>query len=93
MTDTDTTAYIRRPGLNAVAMDGELVMMGLEQGKYFGLRDVGASIWQHLEDPRTVDDLTQLVATEYEVTPEACRPDVVAFLDDLLAKKLIQTRS
>ena len=79
---TAPDAYRRRPGLNAVAMDGELVMMGMEQGEYYGLRDVAASIWQHLAEPRTTEELCTLVAEEYAVTADGCRDDVVAFLDD-----------
>ncbi|WP_183407862.1 PqqD family peptide modification chaperone [Nocardioides marmoriginsengisoli] len=82
-------AYLRRPELNAVEMDGELVMMGQEQGEYYGLRDVAASIWQHLVEPRTLEDLVVLVCAEYAIDPDTCRPDVVAFLDDLVARKLI----
>jgi hypothetical protein len=86
----DTTAYVRSPGMHAVEMDGELVMMGQEQGEYYGLRDVAASIWQHLAEPRTLDELCTLVADEYAVTAAACRADVVAFLDELLAKALVR---
>jgi hypothetical protein len=82
-------AYLRRPELNAVEMDGELVMMGQEQGEYYGLRDVAASIWQYLAEPRTLDDLVGLVSEEYSVTPDTCRADIVAFLDDLLDRKLV----
>jgi hypothetical protein len=84
------TAYVRRPGMHAVEMDGELVMMGQEQGEYYGLRDVAASIWQHLAEPRTLDELCGLVADEYAVTTQACRDDVVVFLDELLAKALVE---
>jgi hypothetical protein len=87
----NAAAYVRSPGLHAVEMDGELVMMGLEQGEYFGLRDVAASIWQHLAEPRTADELCALVADEYDVTATACRADVTAFLDELLGKALIET--
>ena len=81
-------AYIRRPELQAVEMDGELVMMGHEQGEYYGLRDVAASIWDYLAQPRTIEELVVLVCEEWSVTPEVCRPDIVAFLDDLLLRKL-----
>ena len=89
MTDIATTRYTRRPGLNAVEMDGELVMMGLEQGEYFGMRGVAASIWQHLDEPRTLDELCGLVSQEYDTTSTACRPDVEAFVDDLLTRRLV----
>jgi hypothetical protein len=82
--------YVRRPGLNAVEMDGELVMMGHDQGEYYGLRDVAASIWQHLSEPRTADELCALVAEEYAVTADGCRDDVVAFLDELVGKELVR---
>lgn len=85
-------AYVRRPELRAVEMDGELVMMGQEQGEYYGLRDVAASLWHHLAEPRTLEELVGLVCAEYEVTPETCRDDIVGFLDDLIGRKLVSTR-
>jgi coenzyme PQQ synthesis protein D (PqqD) len=88
----DDETYVRRPGLHAVEMDGELVMMGHEQGEYYGLRDVAASLWQHLAEPRTTDELCALVADEYDVTADACRPDVLAFLGELSDKDLIERR-
>lgn len=81
--------YVRRPELNAVEMDGELVLMGQEQGEYFGLRDVAASIWKHLEDPKSLEELVILVSAEYGVAPETCRDDIVAFLAELTGKKLV----
>lgn len=86
---SENPTYVRRPGLHAVEMDGELVMMGQDQGEYYGLRDVAASIWQHLAEPRTTDELCALVAEEYDVTAAACRHDVVAFVDELVAKSLV----
>jgi hypothetical protein len=86
------TIFVRRPGLHAVEMDGELVMMGHEQGEYYGLKDVAASLWEHLAEPRTADELCGLVADEYDVTADACRADVLAFLEELSAKELIERR-
>jgi hypothetical protein len=87
MTDA---SYLRRPDLRAVEMDGELVMMGQEQGEYYGLKEVAASLWNHLAEPRTLDELCKLVAAEYDVTPEDCRADIAAFLDELVGKDLVR---
>ncbi|HET6153522.1 MAG TPA: PqqD family peptide modification chaperone [Marmoricola sp.] len=89
MTSSPDVTYLRRPELHAVEMDGELVMMGQEQGEYYGLRDVAASIWQHLAEPRTLGDLVALVSAEYSVTAETCRDDIIAFLGDLTDRKLV----
>lgn len=85
------TTFVRRPELTAVEMDGELVMMGQEQGEYYGLRDVAASIWHLLAEPRTLDDLVALVSEEYSVSPETCRPDIEEFLDELVGKNLVSS--
>ena len=65
------TTYLKRPELNAVEMDGELVMMGQEQGEYYGLRDVAASIWTYLEAPKSLEELVVLVSAEWNVSPDA----------------------
>lgn len=85
-----TPHYTRNPSMQAVEMDGELVMMGQEQGEYYGLRDVAASVWRHLEQPRTLDDLAALIAEEYDVATAQCRPDVAVFLADLVGKDLAE---
>lgn len=89
---SNETTFVRRPGLHAVEMDGELVMMGHEQGEYYGLKDVAASLWEHLAEPHTTEELCARVADEYDVTADACRADVVAFLDELAGKDLIERR-
>jgi hypothetical protein len=89
---TDQTTYVRRPGLHAVEMDGELVMMSQDQGEYYGLREVAASLWLHLAEPHTTEELCVLVADEYDVSVEGCRDDVVAFLGELADKELIERR-
>jgi len=51
---------------------------------------VAASVWDYLAQPRTIEELVVLVCEEWNVTPEVCRPDIVAFLDDLLLRKLAE---
>jgi len=89
---SEPTTFLRRPELHAVEMDGELVMMGLQQGEYYSLRDVAASLWQFLDRPRTLDELCDLVAGEYDVSAQDCRSDVAAFLDELTAKSMVDAR-
>ncbi|GAB3855876.1 hypothetical protein GCM10028801_12170 [Nocardioides maradonensis] len=82
--------WVRDHDLNAVEMDGEIVMMGLEQGEYYAMRGVAASVWRHLARPRSLVELCDLVAEEYDVTAEGCRPDVAAFLGQLQNRRMVQ---
>ena len=81
--------WVRDDTLQAVEMDGEFVMMGVDQGEYYAVKGVAATLWRHLAEPRDLDTLCALVAEEYDVTPDACRADVAAFLAQLSGKGMV----
>ena len=78
---------VRREGewLSA-RVDDQLVMMSVEQGCYVGLSEVGARIWELIEQPSSVDDLCNRLQAEYDVAPEVCRSEVLAFLSEMQAQ-------
>ena len=67
----------------------ELIMMSVAKGLYVGMSEVGACIWEFLEQPRSLDDICAHVAMEFEITPAACRPDVEKFLRELESKDAV----
>jgi hypothetical protein len=69
--------------------ESEAVMLDIESGTYFGLRDVAKAIWDRLEQPVSVSDLCLQLMAEFEVDPSTCRRDVDVFLSDLSAKGLL----
>lgn len=85
--------WVRDTALHAVEMDGEFVMMGVDQGEYYAVKGVAASLWRHLEQPHDLAELCALVAGEYDVTAEDCRSDVARFLDQLSRKGMVQAAS
>lgn len=82
--------WVRDAALQAVEMNGEFVMMGLDQGEYYAVKGVAATLWRHLDVPRDLDALCALVAEEYEITPDACRDDVAAFVEQLAGKGMVR---
>lgn len=85
-----TTVLVRDPDMIAAEMDGDLVMMSIERGEYFGIGGVGPRLWELLEQPRTVDDLCAAICREYEVDEGTCLTDVTAFAEELLARGLVR---
>ena len=67
-----------------------MAILDLEKSRYFGLAGVGAHIWLALEKPCSVDELCTSVVDHFDVTPEACRDDVVKFLTNLQEAGLVQ---
>ena len=62
----------------------ELVMMSAEKGNYIGLSDVGARVWELIETPRSLDDVCAQLVQEFDVTPDVCRAEVEAFVNELV---------
>ena len=53
------------------------------------LEEVGALIWRLLDGVRTVAQVGNAVATEYDVAPDEARADAVALLADLAGMGLV----
>jgi hypothetical protein len=61
----------------------EIMMMSPEHGKYIGVNEVGARIWELIEAPRDVDTVCEELQREFEVSPEVCKAEVDSFLAEM----------
>ncbi|HZW26296.1 MAG TPA: lasso peptide biosynthesis PqqD family chaperone [Gallionella sp.] len=71
-------------------IDGELVMMSIEKGNYYGLTGIGNRIWQLLETPIKVSALCDKLVEEYDVEKAVCEADTLEFLRELSGQGLIE---
>ena len=85
-----SSTIMRHPDLLAVPMDGDLVMMSISQGSYYGINPVGAIIWDALQTPQTMEQLYQAVVEEFAVDAETCAKDVQSFITQLLDAQIVQ---
>lgn len=79
----------RNPEIIHSAMDGEVVMMSVDQGLFFGIDIIGAHIWNLLETPEKVEDLIEKLVAFYDVERSICERDTLLFLNDMLMKKVV----
>lgn len=79
----------RADGLLTADIDGELLMMSVEQGRYFNLNSVGSRIWELLATPMAVDGLVDALTAEYDVTSTEARQEVERFLGALRERGLL----
>src|SRR6266851_3148762 len=54
---------------------GEAVVLDFKSGMYYGLDEVGASIWKLIAEPRTVGEICDALVAEYEVAPPVYERD------------------
>lgn len=76
--------------LSADLGGGETVLMSVETGMYYGLDEIGNRIWTLLDSPKRIAELCDLLVTEYDVDPETCRREVMAYLDALRREELVE---
>jgi hypothetical protein len=72
-------------------LNDEVAILDIKNALYFGLNDVGAHIWQLLDEPRSVEQICGSIAEEFDVVPTACREDVLRFLAGMQEAGLIET--
>ena len=82
--------YVAQTNMAASMVDGEAVILNLQDGNYYGLNTVGAEVWRCLQEPKTVSDIVRLITAQYEVDTETARQDVIRLLGDLEARHLIK---
>ena len=69
--------------------DGEIVL-DLESGEYFSPDEVGSRFWSGLCQGRKQDEIVAEVVREWEVEPAVARQDMDRFVDELLARRLLE---
>lgn len=86
---TKNAPLLRNTSMPCTDLDGELVFLGLDAGKYFGLKGTGRRIWELLETPMTTEELLGTLAAEFRIDIERCRKDAMPFLERLLLNGLL----
>jgi len=74
-------------------LDGEGVMLNVDLGRYHGVNQVGARIWDLLETPMTALQLRDRLIEEFEVEEQVCQRAVLDFVGKLLERGLVDAAS
>ena len=61
-------------------LGGEVAILGLKTGMYYGLDEIGARIWSLVQEPRIVGNLMGTIVDEYDVDPPRAERDLLAVL-------------
>jgi len=86
----DVTVISRSPSVLAAEVGGEIVMMSIEQGRYFGLDDVGSDIWKRIEPPCSFAALIDGLAADYEADRATIVADVQALLGRMAEQDVVR---
>lgn len=85
------TVIKRKNDVLSSDINGNAVMMSIENGAYYGMNTTASDIWNMLREPISVEEIVSLLRTQYEIEPESCEHATLAFLTKLEEANLIET--
>ena len=71
-------------------IEGETLIVRPRDRQLHLLNETGTALWNWMEDPRSVDELTDRLCGEFEVDAPEARADVLAFLETLRERGLVE---
>jgi hypothetical protein len=86
------TVLCARPGQLSTRVGSETAILNCAKGAYFGINVTGSRVWTLLQRPTRVGDLLDRLLDEFDVDPDRCRQDLMAFLQHLLRAELVEIR-
>ena len=71
-------------------VDGEIVVLNVVTGHYFGLDGVASHLWQLVQTPgASIGTIGDALGRDYDIDRPTIDRDVSSFIDDLLEHHLI----
>lgn len=85
-----TAAIVATDDQLATTVDDETVLLQTDTGTYYGFNDVGARVWEIVQDGATVIDVVETIVGEYDVERAECRRDVESILHEMETAELVR---
>ncbi len=87
---TSKSVITRSPDQESSYLDGEIVMMNVENGNYYNLNEVATRIWEIIEEkPLSIEEIAGMIYDEFEVTKEKSLEDAIKFSQQIYEWGLI----
>lgn len=87
--NTNQSYRINQPAVIAEVIDGEAIIVNLDSGAYYSLRDSACAIWELVAQQMTIPQVVQTLATRYAGPQEAIAAGVTALVEQMLAEQII----
>lgn len=70
-------------------VNGEVVLLSMTTGKYYGLNEVATRLWHLFGENGNFDDAVRVLLEEYDVSEDQLRADLSETVDRLVADGLL----
>ena len=70
-------------------LDGEAVLLQLDEGTYYGLDDVGTRLWQLMLEHKRLQRVLDAALAEFDTSAEDLQRDLLALAQQLVERRLL----
>jgi hypothetical protein len=86
--------FIVAAGADVLSSDlaGEVMILDLRTGIYYGLNAVAARVWDMIKTPRSFQEVRDTVRNDYEVDWDRCEVDLLRLIHELVGAGLVEIR-
>jgi DNA-directed RNA polymerase delta subunit len=88
-----SSLVVRTSGIMTAPVDQEIVLLNIAKNNYVSLDAIGRRIWELIESPVNVSDLSWKLAQEFEGSEQQITTDVIQFLTQLESDGLVRVIS
>ena len=89
MTDADAR-YVVAKDIHVRRFNGELVILDLSKGDYFGVNEIGAALWAGLELGKTPREVAIELAPTYDVALDTLLADLISLATLFASRGLVR---
>jgi hypothetical protein len=86
----ESSVIVAADHTTSAQVDGESVILDLDDGIYYGLNSSGSRIWKELQEQKTIEELVEKIAKEYDVDRPECKKDILTLIQKLNENNLVR---
>jgi len=79
----------KNPALAWREIDDETVIISPQESVMHELNNTGSFLWKNIDGKKSAGELAELLAANYEVTPDIALSDTQALLAEMSSRKLV----
>ncbi|OFX16416.1 MAG: hypothetical protein A2033_08195 [Bacteroidetes bacterium GWA2_31_9] len=80
---------VQKKNIVSSSLDGEIVLMSLDNSSYYGLNYTASKIWSILENPKKIEEIVKILFSEYNVDYSLCEKETLQIVNDFYKNSLI----
>lgn len=87
--DLSKLRFRQNEKIHFTTIDNEMGFMNVDKGQYYATNEVGTTIWNLLTEPKSIDEIVDVLLLEYDIQEKQCKTEVEEFILSMLKQELI----